>query len=128
MWTNPSDAPLMVVMPSKCISRLVKANYFTLIVSFALAAFVAMSAPATFIVSDRQETLAKIEAMTSLTEVKATASSLAMVGNNVTSICKVLFSVVVWTLLVFTALGILNLICLKKLGAAMDKSNIKTLP
>jgi hypothetical protein len=108
-------------MHSKLISRIAMTSRVILVVSFCLAIYLAMSAPATFIVTDRQETLAKIEAATSITELKARASGLAMVGNNATEICRVLFGIAVWTLLVFTVLSILNLIWLRKLKRATDE-------
>jgi len=92
-----------------------------LLVSFCLAIYLAMSAPATFIVTDRQETLAEIQAATSIEALRARASGLAMVGNNATQICRVLFGVAVWTLLVFTVLSILNLIWLRRLRRSTDE-------
>jgi len=108
-------------MHSKLISRLVITSRITLLVSFCLAIYLALSAPATFIVPDRQGTLAEIEAATSIAELKARASGLAMVGNNATQICKVLFGVAVCTLLGFTVLSVLNLIWLGSLRKSTDE-------
>jgi hypothetical protein len=108
-------------MHSKLISRLLTTSWVILVASFCLGIYLALSAPATFIVTDRQAKLVEIEATTSIAELKAQASGLAMVGNNATQISRVLFGVAVWTFLVFTVLSVLNLVWLRRLRRATDE-------
>ena len=106
---------------AQLISRLVTTSRIVLVVSFCVAIYLAMSAPATCIVTDRRETLAEIQAATSIEALKVRASGLAQVGSNATEICRVLFGVAVWTLLVLAVLSILNLIWLRKLRRVSDE-------
>jgi hypothetical protein len=108
-------------MQSKLIARLVITSFIILLTSFCLAGYLALSAPATFIITDRQQTLAEIQATATIDALRTRASGLAMVGNNATQICKVLFGISVWTLLVFAVLSVFNLMWLHKLKRTTDK-------
>src|SRR5437667_7049061 len=93
-------------MRSKLISRLATTSRAIVGLAFGVGIYLALAAPATFIVSDRQEELSRIEAATTVAELKARASALAMVGNNATQASRVLFGIAIGTLLVFTLLAL----------------------
>src|SRR6266496_5478389 len=108
-------------MHSKLINRLATTNWAILVVGLLLAAYLVVSVPATAVVSDRQGELARIEAASGVSELKAIATGLAMIGNNATRISQVLFGIVILTLLVFVFLSILNLVWLRALKRLRDE-------
>ena len=108
-------------MHSKLINRLAMTNRAILVLGLLLVFYLVLSVPATTVVSDRQGELARIEAATSVSELKAIASGLAMIGNNATRISQVLFGIVILTLLVFVVLSILNLVWLRTLRRLRDE-------
>jgi len=110
-------------MHSKLLSRLAMTSRAIVVVAFSVAVYLALGAPSTFIVSDRQAELSSIEAATTVAELKARASGLAMIGNNATQASRVLFSIAVATLLLFTVLSLLNLIWLRRLRRSIDETN-----
>jgi hypothetical protein len=67
--------------------------------------FILLSAAATQIVSDRQGELARIEATTSLADLKIHASGLAMVGNNASQTSMVLLWIAMLAALFFAILA-----------------------
>src|SRR5881296_1666531 len=110
-------------MHSKLIKRLAMTNRAIFVLGLLLAFYLALSVPATTVVSDRQGELARIEAASSVSELKAIASGLAMIGNNATRISRVSFGIVILTLLVFVFLSILNLVWLRALKRLRDESH-----
>lgn len=110
-------------MHSKLLKRLAMTSRAVFAFGLLLAIYLVLSIPETAVVSDRQGELSRIEAASSVAELKAIASGLAMVGNNATRISQVLFGIVLLTLLLFAVLSVLNLIWLKRLKRLSDENH-----
>jgi len=108
-------------MHSNLINWLAVTNRVIFALGLLLAFYLVLSVPATTVVSDRQGELARIEVASSVSELKAIASGLAMIGNNATRISQVLFGIVILTLVVFVFLSILNLVWLRALKRLRDE-------
>ena len=113
-------------MRLKLINRLAIVSRVIILLGFVLAVYLVLSVPFMQVVADRHTELGEIEAASSLPELKAHASALAVVGDNATHISRVLFGLVIVTLIFFMVLSALSLVWLKKLrdlGEAKAGSN-----
>jgi len=105
------------------INRRAVPSRVILVLGFLLAVYLVLSVPATSVGSDRQGELSQIEAASSLAELKAHASGLAMVAKNATQISAVPCGIVILTPLLFIGLSILNLVWLRRLKRFNDETH-----
>lgn len=102
-------------MQSKLLKRLVLSSQVVFILGTMLLLFLCLFAPRTSVVTDRQQELTKIDAMTDLATLKTHAELLAMSANSATNISTVLLISSIFTMGLFVVLNILNLIWLRRL-------------
>lgn len=103
-------------MRSNLINRLVMTNRVIFTLSLLLLIYLAVAAPETAVVSDKQAQLTQINSISSLAELKAEASGLAMVAHNAGVTSMVLLRIVLVTLLVFMLLSFASLLWLRRLS------------
>jgi len=115
-------------MDSEFIWRLKALNWITVGPGILVSGYLLLSAPATQVIINRREELARVEAITNITELKYYTSGLVMVANNTSQISMVLFWVAVLALMLLVVLAVISIHWLGRLSKGNPQSRESSFP